>query len=198
MTRSVSLTTVCLRLLACAFMALTIASCAEPASPDDVSIAPSVYFKLPNHAALGKRIDVAQLVSVSVMGQTFSFETRLLIDHGDLLLIATDPAGRRALTIRRSHQGQIEVERADWVPAIVNASNILADIMLIYFPHRIIGPSFQTPVTVEDKARKRTISRDGQLLISIDYAKPGWQGQATLINHIRGYAITVRSVEVRT
>ena len=198
MTRSVSLTTVCLRLLAGLVMALAIASCAETTAPDEVSIAPSLYFKLPDHATLGKRVDVAQLVTVSVMGQAFSFETRLLIDHGNLLLIATDPAGRRALTIRRLRQGPIEVERADWVPALVNASNILADIMLIYFPGRLIQPAFQTPVMIEDKARGRMISRDGQLLVSIDYAKTGWHGQATLTNHIRGYAITVRSFEVRT
>lgn len=198
MTRSVFLTTVSLRLLVCVFMALTITSCAEPDTTDRVLIAPLVYFKIPNHTAIGKKVDVAQLVTVSIMGQTFSFETRLLIDHGTLLLIATDLAGRRALTIRRSNQGLIEVERANWVPAIVNASDILANIMLIYSPYSILGPSFQTPVTVVDKFRKRMISHDGQLLISIAYTKPGWQGQATLTNHIRGYAITVRSVEVRT
>lgn len=184
-----------------ALAALCLGACALPMAspdptPDRVPVAPGVTFALPPPAGLGRVVEAVQLVTARHGDDVFLFEGRLSVTADAVVMVGTDPLGRRAMSLRWTAAG-LEVERADWLPASLHPEHVLADIILLYWPdHAIAG--HLTGAVVEAVSDGRRIRRDGKDVIIIRYQGDPWVGVARLENLAWGYKLDVRSSEVKS
>jgi len=176
-----------------ALIALGLTACAAPPPPPDpgrVTVAPGITLALPSPAALGRSVDAVQIVTARHRGDIFVFEGRLSVGPDRLLLVGTDSLGRRAMTVTWS-QGQIAVERAAWLPESLRPENILADIVLLYWPEAAVRPGL-TGADLTEQAGERAIGS----AILVSWQGDPWNGTAHLRNLAWEYELDVRSVLV--
>lgn len=173
---------------------LAVSACAAPSPPalDRVPIAPGVTLALPGPGGLGRTIDAVQMVTARRGADIFVFEGRLSAKADSLILVGTDSMGRRAMTLRWNGT-RLEVERASWLPDSLHPENILADIMLLYWPEAALRPNL-TGADIVITQGGRQIRRDGAELIAVRYDGDPWSGTATLRNLVWDYEIEVRSM----
>ena len=162
-----------------------------PASPSlDVAIAQDVVLVLPSPADLGRRIEAVQRVTARRAGDTHVFEARLSVDAERLMLVGTDSLGRRAMTIQW-RPGAVTVDKADWVPDTLRPENVLADIVLLYWPEAVLKRAVRG-APVRDQGHGRRIGD----AIRVNWDGDPWSGRARLINASFGYELDVRSTTV--
>lgn len=177
----------------CLSLTLLLAGCAAsvpaPATAP-VPVAPGVTLVLPSPAELGHSIDAVQMVTARHGGQSWVFEGRLSVRPDELRLVCLDGMGRRALTVIWSG-GRLEVERAPWVPDDLRAENILADIMLMYWPEEAVRRALSGAALRQDRA-----GRGIGDAIAITWAGDKWNGAAHLRNDAWDYDLDVQSATV--
>jgi hypothetical protein len=155
-----------------------------------VTVAPGITLALPAPGELGHGVDAVQLVTARRGGESFVFECRLSVDGQRLLLAGSDSMGRRAMTVRWSQDG-ITVERADWLPTSVRPENILADMVLLYWPEEVVRRGL-SGAALTQTSQGRAIGE----AIAISWQGDPWNGLSRLVNTAWGYEIEVRSVRV--
>lgn len=183
-------------------LALALAGCASAPDAIDparvVDIAPGVTLTLPPNPALGRTVEAAQLVTARYQDHVFAFEGRVSVTPERFLLVGLDTMGRRALTVTWTAAG-VGFDAASWLPDTVRPGNILADIVLIYWPDAAVRAAL-AGATLDSGAGGRTVrGADGAELVHIDYdtATAGaWSGHPRLRNLAWGYALDVQSREV--
>ena len=183
-------------------LVLMVASCAtHSAGPvaDKVQVAPTLTLVMPRPVDLGRTFEVSQLVTAQYGDQTYVFEGHLSAKPDRFLMIGLDTTGRRALTITWTDSG-ISYEAAPWVPAKLRPENILADMVLLYFPDAVIGKALAgSGGTVTTSASQRVIEADGKEAITADYqpAVSGdpWSGHQHYRNLAWGYELDIQTAE---
>lgn len=176
-----------------ALIGLGLAACAASAPPPEpgrVTVAPGITLALPAPAALGRSVDAVQIVTARHRGDTYVFEGRLSVGPDRLLLAGSDTLGRRAMTVRWSG-GQIAVERAEWLPDSLRPENILADIVLLYWPEAAVRSGL-TGADLTEREGERAIGN----AILVSWRGDPWNGTAHLRNLAWDYELDVRSVLV--
>lgn len=183
---------------ATALLMLT-ACAAPPAAPaaGQVRLAPELVMALPPPAELGRSLEATQLVTAHYGDRTFVFEGHLSATPERFLMVCLDAMGRKALTITWSASG-IAAEAAPWVPAELRPDNMLADMVLLYWPEasvrRLLAASAGTLVT---GPRRRSVWVDGKEIVQVDYATADpWTGSLSYRNLAWGYGLEIQSVEV--
>jgi len=161
-----------------------------PPEPGRVMIAPGITLSLPSPAALGRSVDAVQIVTARHQGDSFVFEGRLSVGPERLLLVGTDSLGRRAMTVTWS-DGKITVERAAWLPETLRPENILADIVLLYWPEAAVRPALTGADLTEQTGERRV----GDAIL-VSWQGDPWNGTAHLRNRVWEYELDVRSVLV--
>lgn len=180
-----------------------LAACAEihhhPAGR--VAIAPGLTLMLPLPGDLGRVVESAQLVSARYAEKTYVFEGRVSASAGRFLLVGVDSLGRRLMTITWTDDG-VSHEASPWLPGELSPENILADMVLIYWPEHAVRQALAgSTATLLDAPGQRTISDGEQEIIRIEYAPSGedgspWTGRIRLHHLIWNYQLDVRSREV--
>ncbi len=183
---------------------LLLGACVSPPLLQEVPLSPAVTLTLPPADTLGRRVEATQLVTLHYQDEAFTFEGRLSATPEAFVLVGTDSLGRRALRLRWSAAG-LETERASWLPDSLRAENILADIMLLYWPEEVLRPRLAGAV-LERSPTGRKVLREGTEIMRIRYPGPPWQGPpwqgppwsgvAQLENMTWGYTLDVRSALV--
>ena len=153
-------------------------------------VAPGITLALPAPGELGRQEDAVQLVTARRDGESFVFECRLSVDAERLLLAGSDSMGRRAMTVTWG-QGAIAVERADWLPDTLRPENILADIVLLYWPEDSVRRGLRGAALTQTPQERRI----GEA-VTISWAADPWNGLSRLVNGPWGYEIEVRSARV--
>jgi hypothetical protein len=182
-----------------ALLLTTLAGCTAPEPPaSSVQIAPGASFCLPGAKELGRSIEAAQMVRANYRGRDIGFEGQLSVTPERLLLACIDLLGRPGMTVRWE-KPRVSAQVADWFPASLRPENMLADIMLIYWPlaslrHGLAGSG----IAVTDDANRRVVLNRQQPVIKIDYrSRDPWNGTAVYTSVLWGYTLEVLSVEVR-
>jgi hypothetical protein len=94
-------------------------------------------------------------------------------------------------------QRTLEIQRASFLPESVRPENVLADLLLIYWPEAAVRRGLaKSGGTVTDQGSTRSIGRDGDDLIVIRYDGAPWTGAVHLTNRAWHYDIDVRSAAV--
>ena len=148
----------------------SLAGCTASEPPSgSVAIAPGVTLRLPNANELGRSVEAAQMVRANYRQQDIVFEGQLSVTPGRLLLACIDPLGRPAMTLRWE-QGRLSAQTAEWFPASLRPENMLADIMLIYWPQASLRSGLgASNATVQDGPHRRMVLSGPQPIIQIDY-----------------------------
>lgn len=94
----------------------------------------------------------------------------------------------------------ITMETAPWMPAAIRPENILADMVLLYWPAEVLRRALDASgATVSDTADRRTIVHDGHEVIVADYrpSDPSrrWSGSQRFQNLAWGYELEIRTAE---
>ena len=175
-------------------------ACSTVPGPGDrsVDIGAGLVVELPRASHAIKPFSAAQSAVIRFGDRPLLLDLRLRGDGRELHLVAVDGLGRRALTLTWRASG-IDAVRATWLPADLPLLNFLADVFLIYWPddslRQVLG---ETDGTLSMDDRHRTISRNGQDIVRIDYPdgrKTPWSGSVRYSNPARGYAIDITSRE---
>jgi hypothetical protein len=191
------------RALACASFALALAACGTPEAappPGQVVIAPQLKIALPRPGELGRTLEAAQLVTAHYGEQTIVFESHLSATPERFLLVGLDSLGRKALTITWTDAG-IVTEAAPWLPDTLRADNILADIVLLYWPEAVVRRTLAAAgANLVSGPRQRRIIRAGEEVGRADYlpSRGGdpWNGRLRYRNLAWGYELEVQSTEL--
>jgi hypothetical protein len=176
---------------------LLLDACADSPPSNQVSVAPGLTLMMPDPASLDRRIEVAQLVVARYRPRTIAFEARISAtpDHFDLLCV--DTLGREAMRIHWTQAG-IVAEKATWVPENLHAENMLADIVILYWPEAVVAQALAASGgTVVTAPGVRSIRSEGKEVIHADFqsrsgADP-WNGKVRYRNLSRDYALDIQS-----
>jgi hypothetical protein len=182
-------------------LALASAACAQHSidrAGRSVQIAPDLSLTLPRPADLGQSIEVMQLVTARYGDQTYAFEARVSATANQFLMVGLDSLGRRAMTITWS-DAAISYESAPWLPPQLRPENVLADMVLLYWPEaavsQALAPSGGVVMAVPGR---RTIAKAGEPIIQIEYGPSAdgspWAGTLRYRNLAFHYEMDVQSV----
>lgn len=170
-----------------------LAACAEVPRP--ILLAPGVPLALPAPGELGRVVEALQVVTATRGGEVSVFESRLAVTADEVRLVTTDPLGRRALAIRWT-AGGVEEDRAAWVPAELRAENVLADLVLLYWPEAAIRRGLSGASLRAAAAGRRIHNGDGEVVTVRYEGGDPWSGVSWLENRAWGYALEVRSAVI--
>ena len=162
-----------------------------------VGIAPGVTLTLPPTPALGRTVEAAQLVTAHYGNRTVVFEGRIGVTPERFLLVGTDTMGRRAMTVTWTAKG-VTAEAAPWLPVTVRPGNMLADIVMIYWPEAAVRRALSGASLASAPGTRTLRNTDGTEIISIDYgttAEGAWSGRLRLHNLAWGYDLDIQSEE---
>ncbi len=169
------------------------------AASNAVQIAPGVSLSMPSPADLGRSVEATQLVTAHYGDQTFAFEAHINATPERFLLVGLDLMGRTLMTIDWTRH-KISYETAPWVPAQLRPENILADIVLLYWPDSAVKNALaKSSGKLVTASGVRTIMSGDKQIWQANYAsKPKddpWSGQLHYRNLAWGYDFTVQSTE---
>jgi hypothetical protein len=182
-----------------AFLSLLVGCALPPEVPPtsgEVALAPGISLSLPAPADLGRKVEAVQWVAARYRGNLLTFEARLAVDGDALVLVGSDAMGRRLLTLRWTGTAITVTDRADELPDDLRPENILADILLIYWPETALRPHLKG-ATVRDADGVRSIRSGDAEIIRIVREGDGWSGRARLDNLAWAYDLDIRSAEVK-
>lgn len=180
--------------------AVLLTACAAPVQSLDhvVRIAPGLDFTLPRPADLGRSLDAAQLVTARYGDRTVVFEAHISATPAKFLLVVVDPLGRRALSVTWDNAG-ITYEAAPWLPPAIRPRNMLADIVLLYWPESVVRQALaRSGGRLVVAPGSRSVSMAGQEVIHTDYwpaaRNEAWTGESHYSNLPWGYDLEIQSV----
>ncbi|MBI3503634.1 MAG: DUF3261 domain-containing protein [Proteobacteria bacterium] len=159
-----------------------------------VRIGPGMYLSLPRPGDLGRELDAAQLVAVRYGNLAYLFECRLSASTGKFSFVGLDTLGRRAMSVIWTDAG-VTVEKAPWVPESLNPENILADMVLLYWPEATVRRSLQG-AELQATAQGRVFLSRGKEAIRAEYrplAADRWAGTLVFRNIAWGYELEIQS-----
>lgn len=154
-------------------------------------MARGIVLALPAPGDLGRDVEAVQMVTARRGEETHVFEARLSVNRERLLLVGTDSLGRRAMTVTWK-AGSVTAERAEWLPEALRPENILADIMLLYWPQAVLERTVDGAAVIPEPAGRRIGT---EVTVRWEGADP-WTGRARLVNASFGYELDIRSVVV--
>jgi len=169
---------------------------ADGAAPQ-VAIAPDTRLVLPR-PELGRSVEAVQQVTARRDGSVYVFEVRLQATPDRVQLAGIDPAGRRAMTIDWSG-GHLAVERAAWLPDGVRPENVLADLVLAFWPEEVLRQALRdTGASLTADIAGRAVWRNGRELVTVRYGNRAdpWSGMTQLRNLAWNYEIEIHSQRV--
>jgi hypothetical protein len=193
-----------LTFLACVFgLILALAACATPSpSPlqEEVFISPDLRFELPPWAKPERSLEAAQVLTGRFGDKSFSFQARLSLNEQRLKVVGIDPLGRRVIDILWDSHG-VTATRAAWAPEGLRARNVLADIVIAYWPGEIVESALigEEPLVSDVVGRRELSSKSGDAVV-VSYTTDrlqAWNQLVKLSNVAFDYELTIRSSEIK-
>lgn len=159
-----------------------------------ITLASGTEMHLPPMASLNRTVDATQNITATYGDKTISFQARLSAAPDHILLVCTDGMGRRAITIRWDADG-IFYQKASWVPDTLRPQNMLADVVMIYWPDAALKTALPE-AEITTTANHRSITRNGETFVDITYAPEAndiWQGNTHYHNARWNYNLSIES-----
>jgi hypothetical protein len=147
-------------------------------------------------SGLSPGLSAHQLLTTHYRGREHSLMVLLKADAQQLSLVGLSTAGIRLFTLQYDARG-LHTEQHVPVPGLPPASQVLADIMLSYWPvaswQRLLPDQWRL---LDEGAQRQLLDPDGALVLVIDYDESGAVRQPV---HIRqwafGYDIRIRNLD---
>ncbi|WP_426785420.1 DUF3261 domain-containing protein [Rahnella variigena] len=153
-----------------------------------------VQVKLPA-PLLDKPVSQQQLLTATVNGKQQSLLVLLNADGKSLQLAGLSPLGIRLFKVVYDHTG-IHTGQAIKIEGLPPANQVLADIMLSYWPVQSWQPLLPAGWTFDEQPLRRTLlDNEGHAITRIDYVTQGGTRQPVSITQMAfHYQITIQNV----
>ena len=153
-----------------------------------------VQVKLPA-PLLDKPVSQQQLLTATVNGKQQSLLVLLNADGKSLQLAGLSPLGIRLFKVVYDQTG-IHTEQAIKIEGLPPANQVLADIMLSYWPVQSWQPLLPAGWTFDEQPLRRTLlDNEGHAVTRIDYVVQGGTRQPVSITQMAfHYQITIQNV----
>jgi hypothetical protein len=153
-----------------------------------------VQVKLPA-PALDKPVSQQQLLTATVSGKQQSLLVLLNADGKSLQLAGLSPLGIRLFKVVYDQTG-IHTEQAIKIEGLPPANQVLADIMLSYWPVQSWQPLLPAGWTFDEQPLRRTLlDNEGHAVTRIDYvAQDGTRQPVSITQMAFHYQITIQNV----
>ena len=153
-----------------------------------------VQVKLPA-PLLDKPVSQQQLLTATVNGKQQSLLVLLNADGKSLQLAGLSPLGIRLFKVVYDQTG-IHTEQAIKMEGLPPANQVLADIMLSYWPVKSWQPLLPAGWTFDEQPLRRTLlDNEGHAITRIDYVTQGGTRQPVSITQMAfHYQITIQNV----
>ncbi|RJT46163.1 DUF3261 domain-containing protein [Rahnella woolbedingensis] len=153
-----------------------------------------VQVKLPA-PILEKPVSQQQLLTATVNGKQQSLLVLLNADGKSLQLAGLSPLGIRLFKVVYDQTG-IHTEQAIKIEGLPPANQVLADIMLSYWPVQSWQPLLPAGWTFDEQPLRRTLlDNEGHAVTRIDYVAQGGSRQPVSITQMAfHYQITIQNV----
>ncbi len=178
---------------------LILCGCSNNMAIKEIPISRNVTIPVPLLGDVGRSVEVTQLVTVHYLKEQIVFEGHISITPDLFTMVGLDAFGRKAITIHWSKDGII-YESASFVPAQLRPENILADIILLYWPEASLRHAMSgSPVTLITSHNHRIIMQGDKKIFEASY-KPKtdyWNGNVHYQHFIWGYEMDIKSVELQ-
>lgn len=149
---------------------------------------------LPKFDNLKRNVEARQLVTATYQDQTITFEGQISANKDRFLMVGLDGFGRRAIEIDWTKDG-IKYTSASFVPSQLKAENILADIIILYWPETSVRKSINGKLVA--KKNSRSVFINEKEIIQAKYKpnkKDVWDGVVEYKNLEFGYSLQIQSV----
>lgn len=189
-----------MRLIAAAALAAAcLTSCAPPGARDPAGvahIARNVALTLPRPPGFPGHHDLHQIVTARYGSREMAFESLSQLGPDRVHVTIVAPNGPRLASIDWSAAG-IAGDRTGAVPASLRDENLLADMMLVFWPKAAIEKAIGPGAVVLDGADGgRTIQMGGRTIVAISRARNADGADSyTLSNVDFGYRLTMTTVD---
>lgn len=145
--------------------------------------------------SLAQPVNQQQLLTATVNGKQQSLLVLLNADGTSLQLAGLSPLGIRLFKVVYDQTG-IHTEQAIKIEGLPPANQVLADIMLSYWPAKSWQPLLPPGWTLDDQPLRRTLrDNEGNTITRIDYLPQGSARQPVSITQMAfHYQITIQNV----
>jgi len=179
------------------FILLILTGCATQALVNQtVPLTPELTLTMPKFDELKRDVKVSQLVTAHYKDQVFTFEGHVSANKDRFLMIGLDGLGRRAISITWTKTG-IKYDSASFVPAQLKPENILADIVILYWPESSVRKAIGVNGKLVTGKNKRSIYVNNKEIIHAEYQPIGtdlWSGEVHYKNLQWNYSLDIQSV----
>ncbi len=176
-------------------LAMLLTACAGGHKTPSAWLKPGVSVRLPA-PGINPAISEQQLLTATVQGRRQSLLVLLNADGQRLTLVGLSSLGIRLFTVTYDRQG-IHTEQAMALPQLPPAGQVLADIMLSYWPveaWRAVLPQGWSLVDHND--RRRLSDPDGNIVTEIAYGNVAGRRQPIgLDNQVFHYQIVIQHLD---
>jgi Protein of unknown function (DUF3261) len=191
-----------IRVLLSVLVLVILSSCAalrdDSQADRKAALAPGLAVNLPRPVGLDRAVRASQIVTLQWSDQTFTFLGQIEAGPATFTLIGLDMLGQRALTVHWTDTA-LTAETVPSVPDGFDVRNVLADIVVIYWPEAVVRRMLgEAGGVLQAEGRSRSVSVDGHEVIRIEYnpsETAPWSGEVHYVNKGWKYKIDIRSVE---
>ncbi|WP_025899170.1 DUF3261 domain-containing protein [Sneathiella glossodoripedis] len=141
----------------------------------------TLTYTLPEVPWKGDDINAHQQVSLSFADKEIQLTAALRLRQGEVRVIFLDMTGQRVLDLIWTQQNLL-VERAAWLPEQVSATDVLARIVLAYWPAREVEPGLTDNMALIQKPLSRFYTYSDQPFIKIQYSEEDIWNSRTVID----------------
>lgn len=154
---------------------------------------------MPRPGDLGQTAEVTQLVTARYGAQSYTFEGYIKATPEQFLMVGIDSLGRRSMTITWTDRA-ITYEVAPWLPPQLRPENVLADMVILYWPEAAVRQALASSGgVVSVTPGHRTITKNDEAVVQVDYDPDAegslWSGQLRYRNLAFNYELEVLSVK---
>lgn len=163
-----------------------------------VALAGGIYFHLIPQIPFENGLQLSQSASVTYQDQSHDliFQTEILNDR--LTMVGLTPTGTRLFTILLQ-QGQIDANGLSAMVDKIKPQYLLADLQLSLWPVNEVALALDGAEVIQTSALKRTIVRDGEAIVTIEYSEtPAYHGRIHFRHHLRGYSLQIEPISVQS
>lgn len=164
-----------------------------------VHLSPDLILTLPRPGDIGRAVEATQLVTARFGPQSIVFEGRISATKDRFLFTALDMIGRKAVSINWTADS-IAYESAPWVPTELQPQNILADMVILYWPEYVVRQALRGSAgTLLATRMSRTVrAGDHEILratYKMSHGDDVWSGQIDYRNLAWNYELSIQSTE---
>jgi hypothetical protein len=163
---------------------------------DRVDIGDTVVLLLPTVAELVESLDATQIVTGTFDGRSYTMQAQLEWRPGSITLAALNVWGATVFSI--AYDGTaIRVQGNPALTQGLRPEYVLADILLVHLEHpTLVSSPAGDHITIDDAPSRRTINKNGQPVIVIEYEDGQRRiGAVKLENVARGYVMQIQTLE---